>query len=261
MFTAPERGSMPSCARDKLKNFQRRLGLYFFDPTLLRQALTHSSYAYEHPDESPRDNEVLEFLGDSVLGLIVADYFYHIYPESSEGDLSKYKSLAVSTDFLAHLARKIGLNNFLFLGKGEEKSGGRKKKTILAGAFEALVGAIYLDRGFEEARAFLFRLLRLFFAERTSPPRLINNYKSALQEYFQKANLPPPRYRTVKESGPNHEKSFLVEVCLDNIPLARASGSSKKEAEQKAAEKALQGLLGKKMKHLPGKSFILENED
>lgn len=252
---------MPASTRDKLKNLQKRLGFYFFDPSLLRLALTHSSYAYEHPEESLKDNEILEFLGDSVLGLIIADYFYHLYPGSSEGDLSKYKSMTASTEFLAHLARRIGLNNFLFLGKGEEKSGGRKKKTILAGAFEALIGAIYLDRGFEEARAFLFRLLRLFFRQKSSPPQLVNNYKSALQEHFQKANLPPPRYRTVKETGPNHDKSFLVEVCLEDLPLARASGSSKKEAEQKAAEKALESLLGKKLRPLPGRSFILESED
>lgn len=252
---------MPLSAKNKLKNFQKKMGLYFLDETLLRQALTHSSYAYEHPEDSPKDNEVLEFLGDSVLGLIIADYFFHLYPESSEGDLSKFKSLAASTDFLAQLARKIGLNNYLLLGKGEEKSGGRRKKTILAGAFEALIGAIYLDRGFEEAKAFLFRLLRLFFGKRKTPPKLVNNYKSALQEYFQKANLPPPRYRTVRETGPNHNKSFLVEVCLDDIPLARASGSSKKEAEQRAAEKALESLLGKKLHPLPGRGFILENDN
>ncbi len=240
---------------------QKRLGFNFFDPSLLRQALTHSSYAYEHPEEDLRDNEILEFLGDSVVGLIIADYFYHLYPDFSEGDLSKYKSLAASTDFLANLARKIGLNNFIFLGKGEEKSGGRKKKTILAGAFEALIGAIYLDRGFEEAKAFLYRLLRLFFQQKILPSRLINNYKSALQEHFQKAKLPPPRYRTVKETGPNHDKSFLVEVCLEDIPLARATGSSKKEAEQRAAEKALKGLLGKKLKGLHHRSFSFESED
>ncbi|MCX7973604.1 MAG: ribonuclease III [Candidatus Aminicenantes bacterium] len=252
---------MPASNKDKLKKLQKRLGLFFLEPTLLRQALTHSSYAYEHPEDSPKDNEVLEFLGDSVLGLIIADYFYHLYPDSSEGDLSKFKSLAASTEFLANLARKIGLNNYLLLGKGEEKSGGRKKKTILAGAFEALIGAIYLDRGFEEVRAFLFRLLHLFFRQKTSWPKLINNYKSALQEYFQKANLPPPRYRTIRETGPNHDKSFLVEVCLEDLPLARATGSSKKEAEQKAAEKALEGLLGKKLQSLLGKNFALEDEN
>jgi len=247
--------------KERIKNLQKRLGIVFFDPDLLLQALTHSSYAYEHPEEGAGDNEVLEFLGDSVLGLIVADYFFHLYPQSSEGDLSKFKSLAGSTEFLAQLARKIGLDKFLLLGKGEEKSGGRKKRTILAGSMEALIAAIYLDRGFEEAKAFLFRLLRPFFQKNYSAPKLINNYKSALQEYFQKANLPPPRYRTVRESGPNHDKNFLVEVCLEDVPLARAEGNSKKEAEQRAAEKALESLLGKKLKSLPGKTFVLDDED
>lgn len=247
--------------KNRLKALEKKLGFEFFDSDLLRQALTHSSYSYEHPEDASGDNEVLEFLGDSVLGLIVADYFFNLFPYSSEGDLSKFKSMAANTEFLSLLAQKIGLDRFVLLGKGEEKSGGRKKRTILAGAFEALMAAIYLDRGFEQARAFLTRLLRQSFKRGQAQPKLINNYKSALQEHFQKANLPPPRYRTIKESGPNHAKDFLVEVCLEDLPLARGHGPSKKEAEQRAAEKALKGLLGKKIKSMPGKSFLLEDED
>ncbi len=245
----------------RIKKLEKRLGLSFFDPDLLLQAMSHSSYAYEHPEEHPGDNEVLEFLGDSVLGLAIADYFFHIYPRSSEGDLSKFKSLAGSTEFLSQLAKAIGLDKFILLGKGEEKSGGRKKRTILAGAFEALMAAIYLDRGFEEAKAFLFRLLRKFFRHSTQQPVLVNNFKSALQEYLQKASLPAPRYRTIKESGPDHEKNFLVEVCLEDIPLARGQGASKKEAEQKAAEIALEGLLGKKLRRVAGKNFLFEDDN
>jgi len=236
----------------------RRLGHAFRDPALLARALTHRSYAYEEQPAEPLDNETLEFLGDSVVGLISADFFYSNYSDRTEGELSKLKSSAANTLALAGLARKIKLDKFILLGKGEEKSGGRKKDKILAGAFEALMGAIYVDGGYEAARRFLLRFLESPFKKMKEERFLINNYKSALQELFQKQNLAAPVYRLVTEKGPDHKKSFVVEVYNQDQPLARAKGRSKKGAEQSAAQKALKHLLGKGMKTLTPGTFILK---
>jgi len=241
----------------KISQIQKRINYYFRRKELLLQALTHSSYAYESPAK-PKDNEVLEFLGDSVVGLIAADFFCSSYPHFSEGELSKLKSSAASTHALSQLAKRIKLDKYIRLGKGEEKSGGREKRTILAGVFEALLGAIYLDGGFEVARNFMLSLLGSSFKKIKSDKFLINNYKSALQEHFQKENLPPPSYRTITSIGPDHEKIFVVEVYANNQALAKAKGRSKKNAEQKAAEKALRKLLGDRIKSLTQETFILK---
>lgn len=244
----------------KLDKLEKTIGLEFRDKNLLLLALKHSSYAYEHPEAGTANNEVLEFLGDSVVGLAIADFFYLSYPDFNEGDLSKFKSTAASTLTLSEFAKKIKLDKHILLGKGEEKSGGRKKRTILAGAFEALAGAIYLDQGFDRAREFLLALLKQSFKKIKGGDFLINNYKSALQEYFQKENLPAPIYRTVTEAGPDHEKRFIVEVLHDGDPLAEAKGRSKKGAEQKAAQKALNKLLGKKIKELTPETFMVKKK-
>ncbi|MGB8952405.1 MAG: ribonuclease III [Candidatus Aminicenantales bacterium] len=241
----------------KILNYQKNIGYYFRKEDLLLQALTHSSYAYES-QEKAKDNEVLEFLGDSVLGLIIADFFCSTYPHFSEGELSKLKSSAVSTHALSQLAHKIKLYKYILLGKGEERSGGRDKKTILAGAFEALVGAIYLDGGFESARTFLLNILGSPFKKIKSEKFLINNYKSALQEHLQKTNLSHPVYRTITSTGPDHKKIFVVEVYANGEALAKAKGYSKKNAEQKAAENALRRILGRKIKPLSQESFLLK---
>ncbi len=241
-----------------LSQLEKAVGISFADKALLRQALTHSSYAYEQTDRRPLDNEVLEFLGDSVVGLVTADYFCANFSGLREGDLSKYKSAAANTETLSEFALEKKLHKYIFLGKGEERSGGRKKRTILAGAFEALVAAIYLDQGYEAARGFLLPLLSKAF-QRTDPCRiLINNYKSALQEYFQKESLPAPAYRTVTSVGPDHSKTFFVEVYQGHERLAKAKGYSKKNAEQMAAQKALKSLLGTKMKSLRAEMFVLK---
>jgi ribonuclease-3 len=218
--------------------------------------LVHSSYAYEHLEDGPSDNEVLEFLGDSVVGLVTADFFCATFAGLTEGDLSKYKAVAASTEALSEFARELKLHKHILLGRGEEKSGGRKKKTILAGSFEALLGALYLDQGYEAARGFLRPLLQKSF-RRTDPGRLvINNYKSALQELFQQESLPAPCYRTVTSTGPDHSRTFVVEVCQRGHPLAKAKGHSKKSAEQKAAQKALKRILGVRMKDLGSEMFV-----
>lgn len=241
--------------------FEKKIGYKFKNKDLLLQALTHSSYAYENQQYVESDNETLEFLGDSVLGLIIADYLYSTYPDLSEGELSKLKSTAGNTISLSSFSKKIKLDKNIRLGKGEEKSGGRKKKTILAGAFEALVAAIYLDGGLKEARNFLFSLLKALFKKIKVHHFLINNYKSALQEHLQKENLPAPVYKTITTTGPDHKKLFTVEVLFENIPLAKAKGSTKKNAEQKAAQKALKNFLGKKMKVLTSDTFLLKKKN
>jgi len=242
--------------KTKLSPVEKAIGFEFSDKDLLRRALVHSSYAYEHLEEAPSDNEVLEFLGDSVVGLVTADFFCSTFTGLTEGDLSKYKAVAASTEALSEFAREKKLHKYIFLGRGEEKSGGRKKRTILAGSFEALLGALFLDKGYEAAKEFLRPMLQKSF-RRTEPGHLvINNYKSALQELFQKENLSSPSYRTVTSIGPDHSKTFVVEVYQGTHPLAKARGYSKKNAEQKAAQKALKNILDVKMKDLGSEMFV-----
>ncbi len=242
----------------KPATLEKKVGYTFRDPELLCRALTHSSFAYENPAESRGDNELLEFLGDAVVGLAAAAYYYEAFPERGEGELSKLKSSASSTIALAELARRIGLDRTLLLGRGEEKCGGRKKNSILAGSFEALVGAVFLDGGYEAAR----QVVQGLIADAARKPRdenfVINNFKSALQEHFQKSDQPAPVYRTLQEKGPDHEKTFVVEVGLPDRVLAKAKGGSRKSAEQKAAQKALRKILGRRMKVLSEEAFIIE---
>jgi ribonuclease III len=241
-----------------LERLEKRLGYVFRDKALLGKSLTHSSHAFE--EAGAADNELLEFLGDSVVGLAVAHHFYEAYPGLTEGELSKLKSTASSTLSLSDFARQLRMDKALRLGRGEEKSGGRKKKTILAGVFEAVAGAIYLDGGYGEAAAFVGRVLASSFR----PIReefLINNFKSALQEAFQKDGLPSPAYRTLSEKGPAHDRTFVVEVLAGDKVLAKAKGRSRKTAEQAAAQKALKSILGRKMKVLTPESFIVARKD
>ena len=243
-----------------LQKVEKKIGHTFHNPDVLKLALTHSSYAYEYQQGDIEDNEVLEFLGDSVLGFVVADFICTKYSTLSEGDLSKLKSAVASTSALSEFAKKIRLDKFILLGKGEEKSGGRNKKTILAGCFEALVAAVYKDGGIQAAGQFLNPLLISFFKKVNLDKFLINNYKSALQEYLQKENLLPPIYKPVRAAGPDHNKKFTVEVFSNKKILARADGNSKKEAEQKAAQKALKSLLGRKIKSFTADVFLLKKD-
>jgi ribonuclease III len=244
--------------KDTLSQVEKSIGVVLADKDLLRQALVHSSYAYEHLESGLSDNEVLEFLGDSVVGLVTADFFCSTFKGLTEGDLSKYKSAAASTESLSEFARQKKLHKYVLLGKGEEKSGGRKKKTILAGTFEAVLGAVYLDKGYEAAKRLLQPMLQKSFRKTDAGHLVINNYKSALQEYFQKENLPAPSYRTVTSAGPDHSKTFFVEVYQGGCLLAKAKGYSKKNAEQNAAQKALKSLLGVRLKGLGPEMFVQE---
>ena len=237
---------------------EKRLNYRFKDQSLFQMALTHSSHAYETQDH-PLDNERLEILGDSVVGLIAADFFYAMYPEANEGDLSKFKSSASSTVALADYARQIKLDEVIHLGKGEEKSGGRKKSTILAGSFEALIGAIYIDGGFDAARTVYERLLEGSYAKVKKQGHEINNYKSALQEFLQKEDLPAPQYKMVTAAGPDHRKEFVVEVIVNKTVLGRAKGPSRKVAEQKAAENVLKSFFGKRITSLTPETFLFKS--
>jgi len=244
----------------KLDRLEKKIGYTFINKDLLAQSLTHSSYAYEHQKEI-KDNEILEFLGDSVLGFILCDFLYKNFQGLSEGELSKLKSAAASTNTLSLFAREIKLDKKMMLGRGEKKSGGRNKKTILAGVFEALVAALYLDGGINAAKGLLEKQFLNFFKKIDMDHFLINNYKSALQEHLQKENLPPPTYKTVRTKGPEHNKRFTIEVFSNKQRLGKATGLSKKEAEQKAAQKAIKTLLNRKFKSLTSDTFVLEKKN
>jgi len=247
--------------KSKTALLEKKIGYDFRNPSLLLQALTHSSYANEAHPEQLEDNEVFEFLGDAVFDLVCAHFLVTNFPSLGEGDLSKLRSAAASTSSLSDLAKKMRLDKHIRLGRGEEKSGGRKKRTILAGVFEAVVAAVYLDGGLDETRRFLLRYLEPFFRQVNVEKFLINNYKSALQEMLQSDNLPAPLYRNLTAKGPDHRRKFTVEVMSNGRVMAKASGSSRKDAEQKAAQKALKSLLGHRLKSLTPETFLLKKHD
>ena len=248
---------MPEKHFEKL---EEKIGYKFKSKVLLRTALTHSSYAYENSKKNLAHNEKLEFLGDSVLNFVVVDYICKTFPKLPEGELSKLKSSAVSTLSLSKFAKKINLGDFILLSKGEILSGGKKKDTILAGAFEALVGAIYLDSGVTKAKEFIKNFIVPFYEKLKGKPFYVDNYKSALQEFYQKKSLPLPIYRVIEEIGPEHKKTFKVEVIWEGKSLAQATGRSKKSAEQKAAKKVLTKVIGKEIKDLVAETFFVERK-
>ncbi|MFQ5894957.1 MAG: ribonuclease III [Nitrospinota bacterium] len=221
---------------------QARLGYTFRRPALLELALTHRSFGREGGDGT--DNERLEFLGDAALGLILAERLFREDPRADEGELSRRRAHRVSRSFLASLARWLDLGEHLRLGRGEAASGGRKKSSILAGALEAVVGAIFVDGGFGACR----KVVRRLFAESEKTLLPPSDYKSLLQERSQEASLGIPLYRTVRERGPEHRKTFEVEVLLAEKGFGRGRGESKKAAEQAAAKAALGALGGKRRK-------------
>src|SRR5947209_15330313 len=224
--------------RQRVDALQRDLSMQFKDPTLLREALTHRSYLNEI-DQAWPSNERLEFLGDAVLGLISTDYLFHRFPDIEEGEMTNLRSALVRTETLARFAQEIDLGQYLFLGRGEEMSRGRQRSGGLACAFEALLAAIYEDQGYEAAQALAMRFLE---PELTSvlEGRLHENAKSSLQELVQARMQQTPTYHLLEEAGPDHAKSFSVEVRVGNRLLGRGNDRSKRGAEQAAAEAALQ---------------------
>ncbi len=213
----------------------------FRDPALLELALTHTSYANEHPELAGAHNERLEFLGDAVLDFIAADWLFHKHPDFDEGRLTTLRAALVRVQTLAELARAIGLPEHLRLGKGEEESGGRERANILGDAFEALLGALYLDQGIEAVRAFLVPLLEQALV-RIMQANLDRDAKSRLQEWAQGTLGVTPRYRLVSSEGPDHAKTFTVAVWIGDRMAATGRGSSKQQAEQAAAAYVLEHL-------------------
>jgi ribonuclease-3 len=216
---------------DSLKRFQKKIGVWFADPLLLNRALTHSSF----PDLS---NERLEFLGDSILSLVVGEYIFRSRPSALEGEMTTLRSDLVREETLAEVARGIDLGEYLLLGEGETRSGGAEKTSILSDAYEALVGAIYIEEGLDEVRDFVHRTL--IKREKTIPRE--RNHKSLLQEMLARNGNPNPSYRVAYEEGPDHRKTFTVEAVVSGKVAGRGTGRSKKVAEQRAARDALKNL-------------------
>lgn len=227
-----------------LTDLEDRLGYTFRDRALLEHALTHRSRAHEEATGDVRDNESLEFLGDALLGFVVAEILFRRFPELDEGQKSKIKASLVSTTALARVARRLGVGSSLLLGRGEERSGGRTKQALLADAYEAVLAAVYLDGGFDAARRVVLDHMaeRLDEVARIGPGLSLGDYKSALQEWLQSHDRALPEYGLVSTHGPDHAKVFEVEVSVSGESLGRAQGRSKKEAEQRAAREALDRL-------------------
>jgi len=228
--------------RDEFESLQQAIGYRFRDRGLLEHAMTHTSRANEDVTGGVADNEVMEFLGDALLGFIIADVLFRDFPEFDEGQKSKAKAALVSTATLARQAERLQLGDHLLLGRGEEKTGGRRKQALLADGYEALIAAVYLDGGVEHARAFITREFAALFDEVRRDGVSGQDYKSALQELLQSRDLPLPEYRLVGTLGPDHRKLFEIEVVVRGERLASATGPSKKEAEQEAARAALEKL-------------------
>jgi ribonuclease III len=225
----------------ELTDLQDTLNIIFEDPSLLKKALVHRSYLHENPDFDLPSNERLEFLGDSLLSFVIAEKLYKDFPNLSEGGMTKLRAALVRTETLARLARSLGLGNYVYLGRGEETSGGRTKQSILAGVFEAVIGAILIDHGYDACRNFI---LVLFTDEigKATDEKLIADHKSQLQEITQARHHTAPIYRTIKEDGPDHAKEFTIEVIIDGTIIATGHGNSKRQAETEAARAALESM-------------------
>jgi ribonuclease-3 len=221
--------------------FEKEHGLNFADKGLLKTAFVHSSYVNELDGEGQEDNERLEFLGDSVIGFVVSEWLFSRYPKSREGELTAMRAALVRKEALARFARKLNLGDFLFLGHGEEESGGRKRSATLCATFEALIGAMFLDLGMDAVRAFLLPIVQADIAPETLQS-LHKDPKSRLQEWSQGAFGILPRYRLVDQSGPDHAKTFMFQVSIKEHRIGVGEGASKQDASLAAAAMALQRL-------------------
>jgi len=243
-FTAP----VPSGERKKeLQLFQKHAQIRFKSLALLNLAFSHRSFANEQAD-GVDNNEKLEFFGDSVLGLVVSEYLVTALPDKTEGDMAKIKSHVVSEESLAEIGRILRLDNFILIGKGEEYSGGRSKKALIADAMEAIIGAYYLDSGFKAVRTFIQNLL-IPQINKVLEDRHKKDYKTLLQEYVQKRFKSYPRYRIVHRKGPDHNRTFWIEVGIGKRTYGPGTGKNKKEAEQQAAGIAYKALVDRQRGH------------
>ena len=221
-----------------LKELEGKIGYTFKDKTLFKQALTHSSYANEHRHEGLKDNERLEFLGDAVLEIISSEYLFYNYPDMAEGEMTKLRASIVCEPTLALCTHEISLGSYLFLGKGEERTGGRNRDSIVSDATEALLGAIYLDGGFANAKEFVLN----FILNDIEHKQLFYDSKTILQEIVQENGTQPVEYILTKEEGPDHNKNFTVEARVNGKVMGQGSGHTKKAAEQAAAYQAIRVL-------------------
>lgn len=235
-----------------LQQIARKLHVDISDYALLQQSLTHRSFLGESGEAL--SNERLEFLGDSVLGVVVAEYLFTQFPDRFEGDLAKAKAVAVSEPVLAESAKNLGLPDMLLLSSGEEASGGRKRLSILSDAFEALVAVIYLDCGMDAARQFVLRALESILVD-IERKEHIRDYKSLLQEHTQGIYKQAPSYVVIREVGADHDKTFSVEVRLEETVMGHGEGKSKKQAEQAAALHALEYIESKSVR-IPGETDV-----
>ncbi len=233
-------GAITSARIKDLSRLQKILHIHMKDISLLDHALTHRSFANENNDGS-YDNERLEYLGDSVLGLVVNEYLFKRYEKYHEGDLAKIKSTVVSEEVLSLVAHEIVLGDYLLLGKGEANSGGRTRDSILANAVEALIGALYLDSGMKKAKEFVLSLLKSHI-EKINRMEYLRDPKTALQEFVQKRFKEKPVYEVVEETGPDHQKVFIVRLMVRNKEILFGKGSSKRRAEMDAARCALEKI-------------------
>ncbi len=227
--------------KKELSLFEKHAEIRFRRLELLNLAFSHRSYANENPSKTD-NNEKLEFLGDSVLGLVVADYLFQILPDKAEGDLARIKSFVVSEDSLAIIAKQLKVDNYILIGKGEEYSGGRNKKAILADAMEAIFGAYYLDSGLKSCRKFILKHL-IPEITKVLENKHKKDYKTLLQEFAQKKFKSYPRYALVKKTGPDHNKTFWIQVSVGGEIFGPGTGKNKKEAEQNAAGMAYKSFF------------------
>lgn len=217
------------------------MGYRFSRPELLERALTHRSYVHSPENEGLRANERLEFLGDSVLGMVTSRFLFERFPDKSEGDLTKLKSTLVSEVNLSRTAKSISLGSFLNLSEEEERSGGRERNSIVSDAYEAVIGAVFLDGGLAPAQRMIQNQILKRFSEITSDQTL-HNYKGELLEYMQALSMGLPRYEVLEEKGPDHQKRFTIAVSVKGKRIGQGVGNNKKEAEQKAARMALENI-------------------
>ncbi len=227
---------------EKFKEVAQNLGISFKDINLLAKAFTHRSYLNEHRNSGLEHNERLEFLGDAVLELVVTDHLYRTYPKKPEGEMTALRSALVNAQTLSEVALEMGLNEYLLLSKGEAKDTGRARQYILANTIEALIGALYLDQGYEEAQRFIHKNVHSLLDDVIEQKKFIDS-KSKFQELAQEHVGATPRYELLKEFGPDHDKLFTVGVFLGDTHIATGEGKSKQEAETQAAYK---GLVAKK---------------
>lgn len=224
----------------RAKEIEGKIGFVFKDKKLFLLAFVHRSFFNEHRDLVDQHNERLEFLGDSVLGLIISDYLYNHLPKEQEGQLSHLRSQIVEAGRCVQFVHQLEISQYVLLGRGERLNDGRGRDTILADLFEALIGAIFLDGGLDEVKRFFFGHFSEEISELLSAP--LRNWKAELQDYSQKKHQKPPMYKVLKEVGPDHSKMFYVIALIDEQQVGEGTGSSKKEAEQVAAENALKKL-------------------